>query len=326
VSEGTGERRFLSTPYFFLFLLYVQAVSLASLVLLLMGVDVPHGQICEHLLRILGTRFLTSPRSSAIVDDTRQPVIFLCNHRSWGDFWVDTALLGGTSFVARQAVACAIPCSAAWGWLRGWLWFFQRGAKHKEGSTKWMANFLQRSHTGFPSKGVVLYPEGTRSLLPNGSQLKFGSLAAIHSLGWPVQVVISTNKEHVMAERRLKLGFGTQCSTAVSSPLSPHDFASRDAFISAVNATWQSTWREAYAIDTSGFLPRPRAALPGAVSRRGVAALARGAGLNRVRLLLVALVVFVMRFRGRLRLRNPAAIVAKDALLAFWQSMRSRQR
>ena len=35
--------------------------------------------------------------------------------------------------------------------------------------------------------GEVLYPEGTRSLLPEGLPLKLGALGAAYELQWPVQ-------------------------------------------------------------------------------------------------------------------------------------------
>lgn len=40
-----------------------------------------------------------------------------------------------------------------------------------------------------------MYPEGTRSVEPLGLPLKPGGLVAAQKLGWPVQIVITTNKE-----------------------------------------------------------------------------------------------------------------------------------
>lgn len=48
-------------------------------------------------------------------------------------------LLGSPSFISRALVALGIPMTAAWGYLRGWIWFFQRGKKRPEGTVEWTA-------------------------------------------------------------------------------------------------------------------------------------------------------------------------------------------
>lgn len=161
-----------TVPAFVLFLFYVQVASAAALISTILGFDVSNATMCQHFLRILRTRFAHSSSSQPVLDDTTRPVIFLSNHRSWGDFWVDCALLGGPSFVSRWLVALGIPASAVWGSLSGWLWFFSRGKKRSEGTTKWMQKFLSNCHARCPGKGVVLYPEGTRSLEPKGLPFK----------------------------------------------------------------------------------------------------------------------------------------------------------
>eukprot|EP00439_Symbiodinium_sp_Y106_P070331 s2061_g12.t1 len=191
---------------FFAYLNTVQASCFASFIALLLGFRVDHGFVAAMMLRLLRTRFATFAGSCQVLD-TGNPIVYLSNHRSWGDFWTDCALLGG------------LPGSSAlWGHFAGWLWFFVRGAHHEGGAVAWMTNFLSQRIRNFASKGVLLYPEGTRSLLPEGLPLKAGALAAAYQLGWPVQVVITTNKERVTAERSFAVNFGTLCSTAVSAP------------------------------------------------------------------------------------------------------------
>ncbi|CAE8609624.1 unnamed protein product [Polarella glacialis] len=264
--SGSGKPGFrpLRVPLFLCFLLYIQATSAICLVLLILGISVSPGLVTAHYLFLLQTSFSHTPTSRPVIDDTSQPVIFLANHRSWGDFWVDAALLGGPSFISRMLVAVSIPCSAGWGYLRGWLWFFHRGAKYKGGTVNWMMAFWRACHEDCPGKGVVMYPEGTRSLLPQGLPLKPGGLAAAFKLSWPVQIVITTNKEFVMAEKSLGIGFGIRCVTSVSEPLWPKDFASFEDFIEAVEALWQQTWRDACGHVS---VPRSSALLPGAKQR-----------------------------------------------------------
>lgn len=248
-----------SRAAFFAYLLTAQASCFVSFILQLLGVQVSHGWVAAWLLKILGTRFGTAINSSKVLD-AASPVVYLSNHRSWGDFWTDAALLGGPSFISRALVAAGIPFTAVWGSTSGWLWFFARGATHKEGAVAWMRNFLAERITGFPQKGVVIYPEGTRPLLPEGLPLKMGALSAAYQLQWPVQVVITSNKECVTAERDLAVNFGTLCVSNVSKVVDPKSFESLEGFLELVKEIWRKTWTEAYGPE---FRLRNEACLPG---------------------------------------------------------------
>ncbi|CAK8993255.1 unnamed protein product [Durusdinium trenchii] len=249
-----------SKAAFFLYLGIVQGSCFLAILLQLLGFNVSHGWVAARMLQILQVKFGTALAAQQVMDNGR-PVVYLSNHRSWGDFWTDAALLAGPSFISRAMVAAAIPWTALWGSNEGWLWFFSRGSKHKEGAVAWMKHFLSERIKGFAGKGVVLYPEGTRSLLPEGLPLKLGALGAAYELQWPVQVVITTNKECVTAEREMAVNFGTLCVSSVSRVIDPGTFASMEAFIEVVKETWRKTWKEAYSPD---FQLRTHTALPGA--------------------------------------------------------------
>lgn len=45
------------------------------------------------------------------------PIIYFCNHRSWADFFLDSALVGGASYLARYAVIVAVPMPSLIGFL-----------------------------------------------------------------------------------------------------------------------------------------------------------------------------------------------------------------
>lgn len=283
---------------FLVFLFYIQLVSVVGFVSLIFGLGLGPGLVCEHFLWLTGTRYAHTPNSQLLVDDTVQPVIFLANHRSWGDFWVDNALIGGPSFMARALVAVAIPFSALWGWLQGWLWFFVRGAKREEGTRQWMQNFCLSSHQNYHYKGVVIYPEGTRTLLPKGGPLKFGGIAAAYRLGWPVQIVITTNKEEVMAEKSLAIGCNVRCVTCVSPPILPESFVSEQEFVDWVQQVWHSTWEEAYG---PVWEHRSSALLPGA-KQTGTRCILPWRGSNlRVNIarLVLGLAILLMYLKGR---------------------------
>eukprot|EP00913_Durusdinium_trenchii_P022592 g21216.t1 len=93
----------------------------------------------------------------------------------------------------------------------------------------------------YPGKGVVMYPEGTRSVSLEGLPLKPGGLVSAHKLGWPLQIVITTNKEFILAEKACVLGCGVNCVSAVSAPLYPSEQETPDAFIQRVKEVWDAT-------------------------------------------------------------------------------------
>eukprot|EP00927_Polykrikos_kofoidii_P075749 TRINITY_DN7219_c1_g1_i1.p1 TRINITY_DN7219_c1_g1~~TRINITY_DN7219_c1_g1_i1.p1 ORF type:complete len:355 (+),score=34.43 TRINITY_DN7219_c1_g1_i1:93-1067(+) len=260
--SSSSLQRYFGYVLFFSFLIYVQVTCFVCSILILLGYSVSQGSSTAHYLSILRTKFATTQKSQKIMDDSKRPVVYLPNHRSWGDFWTDCALLGGTSFVARRLVAVAVPASALYGILEGRVWLFNRSIKHPGGTTAWFASFYTRCHAIANDKGCSFYPEGTRSTKPHSLPLKPGGLAVIYKLGWPAQIVISTNKEHVTDEKRFRVGFGCTVVSSVSAPLVPSDYPTSDEFINAVKTTWDETWADAYS-ETKPVL-RETALLPGA--------------------------------------------------------------
>mmetsp|Transcript_140080 Transcript_140080/g.446983 ORF Transcript_140080/g.446983 Transcript_140080/m.446983 type:complete len:333 (-) Transcript_140080:71-1069(-) len=292
--ESLTLRRVAMVPAFLLHWAYSQAESVVWLVALLIGCSSRHGVFGQHLCSLLKTRFAHAACSRPVLDDTKGAVVYLCNHRSWGDFWIDEAILGGTSFVSRLAVAPAIPFTALWGYVQGWLWFFNRNGKPKDGWLQWMTEFLRRHHSMFPSKGLVFYPEGTRSQTPFGNPIKHTGLKAIYNLGWPVQVVITTNKERFVNERKCCVGIGEQLVSSVSDAIWPQQCTSADAFVEAFEIAWTSTWTAAYsAVACKGLVHRSRALLPGAVQGDG----RRGSRVVKARVFTVLLIILTVCWR-----------------------------
>ena len=118
----------------------------------------------------------------------------------------------------------------------------------------------------------MLYPEGTRNFEPQGMPLKPGGLVSIFQLGWPVQIVITTNKEWLVSEKSCYVGCGTCCVSSVSAPLYPSQTETAEAFIDLVQSVWTATWKDAYYGNGSegegvqGLVPCVSAGLPGAQS------------------------------------------------------------
>lgn len=81
--------------------------------------------------------------------------MFLSNHRSWADFFVDgysykqlyvivSSLCGGASYIARLMVGVAVPGMVFTAWINNYVWLFHR---KKNISRQWFTEFFRESWT-----------------------------------------------------------------------------------------------------------------------------------------------------------------------------------
>ncbi|EFJ51113.1 hypothetical protein VOLCADRAFT_120491 [Volvox carteri f. nagariensis] len=167
--------------------------------------------------------------------------LYLCNHRSWADFFIDTYLTEGrAALMSRWMVFFAFPvfCTSVL-ILRG-IVLFKRGhiadketaslQPIEEAFNVWLDATLRKSTV----PGLLVYPEGHRSLKPRSLPLKRGMLHFAFSRHLAVQLIITRGKEEV---------------------IKPTDFDSFDAFFQEVQTTWDACWQLSYHQPTEG-VPR----------------------------------------------------------------------
>ena len=169
------------------------------------------------------------------------PCVWICNHRDWGDFFIDLHVVEGRScFLSRLAVLGAFPLFGFYGLITRNAVFFRRNALRDFAKfNQWVTQQIQRS----PCHGIVVYPEGTRNVKPESLPLKRGMLRYAYAERTPVQVVITTNKEHVMSQRLKKASFGVKCVTSYSDLVVPTDYSSFQDFMDEVQQTWDAQWK-----------------------------------------------------------------------------------
>jgi len=170
------------------------------------------------------------------------PVLYLANHRSWADFFLDAYLTAGRAqMLSRMAVLYAFP----WFMLpittmRGCV-VFKRGAiADKDAFNRWLDAKIAAS----PAPGLVVYPEGHRSSLATSLPLKRGMLHYAYGRGVPVQVVMSAGKERVISEKRRRAAWGGVVATAYAPPVFPAQHPDFASFMAAVQASWDAAWGE----------------------------------------------------------------------------------
>ncbi|KAG2489453.1 hypothetical protein HYH03_012089 [Edaphochlamys debaryana] len=170
--------------------------------------------------------------------------LYLCNHRSWADFFIDIYITEGRgAMMSRWLVFFVFPifCSAVVT-LKGIILFKRGTIADKEKFNAWLDATLASS----PVPGMLVYPEGHRSIKPHSLPLKRGMLHYAFSRKLPVQVIITRGKDDVLSEKTMAVHWRRQLVTSYGKVIKPSECASFDAFMHEVQTEWDKHWAEAY--------------------------------------------------------------------------------
>lgn len=187
---------------------------------------------------------------------TSQPIMYLANHRSWADFFLDVYTTEGRSaLLSRWAVFGTFPIFLTSALILKGIIFFKRNVAIDKGRFNAM---LDRHVANSPRSGLVVYPEGHRNLRETSLPLKRGMLHYAHLRNMPVQVVITAGKELLLSETQLSAGFGAHLRVGYSKVIHPAQCSKGfDQFVQLVQQEWDETWARVYAADASGPLLLP---------------------------------------------------------------------
>lgn len=176
--------------------------------------------------------------------------VYLCNHRSWADFFIDVFLTQGLAApMSRTLVYYVFPFFMSSVLILQGVILFKRNAVHdKEKFNRWLDAKLEASIV--PS--LLVFPEGTRSTRATSLPLKRGMLHYAHSRGLPVQVIITRGKEEVLSEKKLKAGLWPVLVTSFG-PLIKSEGVEFEAFAAEVKKTWDQMWNDVYSSSHSSL-------------------------------------------------------------------------
>ena len=98
----------------------------------------------------------------------------------------------------------------------------------------------------YPNKRILFYPEGTRNKYTSlkscnelKSYIKFGLLKSIYEdKRYPVQMLISNNKELAFNEKKLWAKYGVPIHTTISKSIHPKDFTTDAEFFDEIVSVW----------------------------------------------------------------------------------------
>lgn len=184
--------------------------------------------------------------------------LYLANHRSWADFFLDVVATDGRAqMLSRAAVAVAFPAfMLAVCVIRSVILFRRDNVKDFDAFNAMIESRVRDS----PVDGLIVYPEGHRSTKTKPLPLKKGMLQFAWSRSMPVQVVASSGKEGVISEKATCARWGRRVVVAYSIPIRPADHADFEGFFTKVVEEWVSTWNrvareEAASLKTASAMP-----------------------------------------------------------------------
>lgn len=229
-----------NNPLFVALYFYVQFMlcPLHTAIALLTGKVNPY-RVTKSICDVMDVTFLHTKASQPLAKNA----MYLCNHRSWGDFFIDQALCNGGAYLSRLLVIPACPMSSLYAFLAHSTWFFNRKSGIDRDA---LGKYIQTQWLSRASKGVVVYPEGTRNLTMEPLKLKTGVLKMAFDYKRTVQVVITTNKEVMAAAKNMSFQRGVRCVSSISPELNPDDFDTFEDFVAAVRKQFVESWHDAY--------------------------------------------------------------------------------
>lgn len=178
----------------------------------------------------------------------------LGNHRSFMDFIFD-GYLGDATGISRQLVILGAPFCALLAYIDNRVIFINRGKDKRDTVYQRCVSHINQ----YPNKRILFYPEGTRNQYTSlssrdelKSYIKFGLLKSIYEdKQYPVQLLISNNKEIAFNEKKLSAKYGVKINTKISKAIHPKDYPSEVEFFDEIVAVWFDCYVETHSHNKS---------------------------------------------------------------------------
>ena len=180
--------------------------------------------------------FYENKKKTEEQDSNQVPKIFLCNHRSFADFFVDNYVVGGAMYISRMMVIVAIPFPSLLAYMTSMIGFFVRSKNNSFKVYELIDKALKRQ------QNVIVYPEGTRNQGKTSKSLKWGIIRWAYKEKVPVQIVMTSNKEKILNEKTFQIGRGIQSKVEKSVVLFPEDVENIDEWCELIQLKWDRTW------------------------------------------------------------------------------------
>jgi 1-acyl-sn-glycerol-3-phosphate acyltransferase len=173
----------------------------------------------------------------------------LSNHRTWCDFAYDP-YVSDSAIVGRFMAFFALSLQSLVGAIENRMIVIDRN-KPRHVSFEKIINYMNSGYRY--SKKVLLWPEGTRksyttlTLEETKNIIKPGLLKSIYEYKkFPVQIMMSNNKERVFNEKKMLVSLGETVTTELSEAIYPEDYDTFEKFLDKIYNDWHSQFNNLY--------------------------------------------------------------------------------
>lgn len=189
------------------------------------------------LTKLLNTKLIRKENSFPI---RKEKCIYLFNHRSWADFWIDYDTVGGACFISRKLLKYVLGFLGILGTTINDTIFFDR--KDKKDKYKLYEKILKKIN----NRNIIVYPEGTRNTKNVSKPLKFGIIKLAYENNIPLQIIINNNKEKIFSQKKLLYFKNINSTYYVSEVIFPINHKTLEEFINYVQNKWDESWNQIY--------------------------------------------------------------------------------
>lgn len=176
----------------------------------------------------------------------------LGNHRSFMDTMFD-GYVSEANGISRSLVILGAPFIVLLSYIDNRVIFIDRGKDKRDTVYQRCVSHINR----YRHKRILFYPEGTRNKYTSlssreelKSYIKFGLLKSIYeNKQYPVQLLISNNKEIAFNEKKLSAKYGVKINTKISQAIHPKDYATEVEFFDEIVRVWFDCYVETHSHD-----------------------------------------------------------------------------
>jgi 1-acyl-sn-glycerol-3-phosphate acyltransferase len=175
--------------------------------------------------------------------DKSNNLIYLSNHRSWSDLFIDQEVSGYKSlFISRMMVLLGIPLIGICSYVNNTVFYFNKNGKNLES----LFSNITKALSQRVSKRLLVYPEGTRRITNEPCDLKKGFIYYAYDNKIPVQIAMTKNKEVVFSEKLMRSNRNVTLYTYYGDTIKPETYESKENFYKDVQVQWNIIWNKLY--------------------------------------------------------------------------------
>ncbi len=179
-----------------------------------------------------------------------QNIIYMCNHRTFSDFFIDPILIEYSGkIIGRYLVLLVFPLFYIIAKITNCGYFIKRSYNK---NIEEFFNKLEIERKNDKFNNILVYPEATRR--PHQIEaciLKKGFIYHSYNKNLPIQIIITKNKEDIIDEKNFIAKRNAKLYVYYSQVIYPdYDKYNREEYYEYVQHVWNYSWKKVFKTET----------------------------------------------------------------------------